>query len=176
MNRLLEIPPEDRSPEQAEAFERVAAGRGNIPTPYKVWIHSPQLALGMEQVGTYLNKRSHLTRREMEIGILLIANHWGGDYVLNNHKRSARKAGFDDATIEMMLRGERPTLPDPHEQAVHDLAATALSGAKPTDEAFASYAAALGREGIAECLAVLGYYSAVALAMKIHDVPLLEKD
>src|SRR3954468_8710585 len=116
MNRLLDIAPEERTPDQAEAYERVAAGRGNIPTPYKVWIHSPQLALGMEQVGTFLNKRSSLTRRELEIGIVLIANHWGGDYVLTNHKRGARKAGFDDATIEMMLRGERPALPDAHEQ------------------------------------------------------------
>ena len=29
----------------------------------------------------------------------------------------------------------------------------------------------LGREGLAEVLALLGYYSAVAMAMKLHRVP-----
>ena len=49
MNRLAEIAPEDRTPEQTEAFERVAAGRGSIPTPYKIWIHSGPIALGWEK-------------------------------------------------------------------------------------------------------------------------------
>jgi 4-carboxymuconolactone decarboxylase len=176
MNRLLDTAPEDRSPEQNEAFERVAAGRGNIPTPYKVWIHSPGLALGMEQVGTFLNKRSSLSRREVEIGILLIAGHWGGDYVLHNHRRSAKKAGFDDAFIDALLSGGRPKLEDAHEQAFLNLAATVVSGGKPTDEEFAGYAAVLGRNGIAEALALLGYYGSVALAMKLHDVPLLSHE
>ena len=176
MNRLLDIAPEDRSPEQTEAFDRVAAGRGNVPTPYKVWIHSPDIALGMEKIGTYLNKRSHLSRREIEIGILLIAQHWDGEYVLHNHKRGARKAGFDDATIDMILGGRRPTLPDPHEQAFYDLASQVVSGGKPSDEEYATYAKVLGREGIAEALVLLGYYSAVSLSMKIHDVPLLSGD
>ena len=176
MNRLLDIAPEDRTADQTEAFERVAAGRGNIPTPYRVWIHSAPIALGMEQIGTYLNKRSHLSRREIEIGILLIAQHWGGDYVLHNHKRGARKAGFDDDTIAKILSGERPELADEHEQAFYDLASTVVSGGKPTDAQFADYERVLKREGIAETLVLLGYYSAVSLSMKIHDVPLLAGD
>ena len=90
--------------------------------------------------------------------------------------RAARKAGFDDATIEMILAGKRPTLADAHEQAFLDLAATIVSGGKPTDEEFAGYAQVLKREGVAETLALLGYYGAVALAMKIHDVPLLSHE
>ncbi|HUO22824.1 MAG TPA: carboxymuconolactone decarboxylase family protein [Caulobacteraceae bacterium] len=176
MNRLLDIAPEDRTPAQAEAFERVAAGRGKVPTPYRVWIHSPDIALGMEQIGTYLNTRSHLSRREIEMGILLIATHWGGEYVLNNHIRAARKAGFDDAAIEALRSGERLTLADAHEQAFYDFAAATVAGAKPSDEDYARYERMLGRAGIAETLVLLGYYSAVSLSMKIHDVPLLAGD
>jgi 4-carboxymuconolactone decarboxylase len=174
MNRLLDTTPEERTPEQTEAFDRVAAGRGRIPTPYKVWIHSPALALGMEQVGTYLNKRSNLTKRQVEMGILMIAGHWGGDYVLHNHKRHAAKAGFDEAQIQALIAGQPIELADEREQAFHDLARTVVSGGKPTDEEFARYERVLGRAAIAETLALLGYYGAVALAMKIHDVPLLD--
>ena len=102
MSRLLDIDADKRTPDQNNAFERLAAGRGRIPTPYKVWIHSPTLALGMESVGTFLNKKSSLNRAQIEICIVQIAKHWEGDYALNNHIKAAKKAGMDDATIEKL--------------------------------------------------------------------------
>jgi 4-carboxymuconolactone decarboxylase len=54
---------------------------------------------------------------------------------------------------------------------VHRFAAALVAGAKLSDAAFAEIEKALGRDGIAEVLALLGYYTAVALAMKVHDVP-----
>lgn len=87
MNRILEIPPEQLTPEQATVFNRLVAGRGRILGPYKVWIHSPTIASGMEHIGTHLNKRGSLSPREVEIGILVIARHWDADYVRQAHIR-----------------------------------------------------------------------------------------
>ena len=56
------------------------------------------------------------------------------------------------------------------------LATAAITRQKPADEQYAQYAEALGRNGVAEALAAIGYYGSVAMAMKLHDVPLLEKD
>ena len=75
MNRILEIPPEQLTPEQTSVFEQLTAGRGRILGPYKIWIHSPVVARGMEQIGTFLNKRGSLSKRAVEIGILVIAQH-----------------------------------------------------------------------------------------------------
>ena len=41
-----------------------------------------------------------------------------------------------------------------------------------SDEVFDRAERLLGRNGIAEVLALLGYYSAVAMAVKLHRVPL----
>jgi len=81
MNRILEIPPDKLTPEQTAVFDQLTAGRGRILGPYKVWIHSPTVASGMEQIGTFLNKHASLSKREIEIGILVIAQHWQNDYV-----------------------------------------------------------------------------------------------
>ena len=85
MNRLLELPPEQQTPEQKKVFEQLVAGRGRILGPYKIWIHSPTIATGMEHIGTYLNKKGSLSEREVEIGILVIAQHWDADYVRQAH-------------------------------------------------------------------------------------------
>jgi len=46
------------------------------------------------------------------------------------------------------------------------------TGAKLADARFADVEKVLGRNGIAEVLVLLGYYTSVALAMKIHEVPI----
>ena len=170
MSRLLDIPAEKRTPDQSEAFDRLAAGRGRIPTPYKVWIHSPTLALGMESVGTFLNKKSSLTRRQIEIGIVQIASHWEGDYALNNHIKAAKKAGIDDATIEKLTSGQKATFTDPKEQAFYDLTSSMIARKNLSDADYARVEKELGRAGLAEALVLLGYYGSVAMAMKLHNV------
>ena len=172
MNRILEIPPDKLTPEQATVFDQLTAGRGRILGPYKVWIHSPTVASGMERIGTFLNKRSSLSKREVEIAILVIAQHWQGDYVRQAHIREGKAAGLAQDTIDAILAGGDPKLTDAHERAVHRFAAALVGGAKLSDQEFAAIEQALGRNGVAEVLVLLGYYTSVALAMKVHDVPI----
>lgn len=172
MNRILEIPPEKLTAEQTKVFDQLTAGRGRILGPYKVWIHSPTVASGMEHIGTFLNKRSSLSTREVEIGILVIAQHWQGEYVKQAHIRAGKAAGLSQDIIDAVLVGADPKLTDPHERAVHRFAAALVGGTKLTDAEFGETEKMLGREGIAEVLILLGYYTSVALAMKVHEVPI----
>jgi 4-carboxymuconolactone decarboxylase len=176
MNRILEIPPDKLPQAQATVFERLTAGRGRILGPYKIWIHSPTVASGMEQIGTFLNKSASLSKREVEIGILVIAQHWQGDYVRQAHIREGRAAGLSQETIDAILAGADPKLTDAHERAVHRFAVALVSGTKLSDADFAEIENVLGRDGIAEVLVLLGYYTSVALAMKAHDVPIPQPD
>ena len=172
MNRIQEIPQEKLTPEQTTVFNELTAGRGRILGPYKIWIHSPKVASGMEKIGTFLNKRSSLSPREVEIGILVIANHWNGEYVKQAHIKLGKEVGLSQETIDAILAGRDPKLTDPHERGVHAFATTLVSGKKPSDTEFAAIEQAIGREGIAEVLVLLGYYTSVALGMKVHEVPI----
>ena len=172
MNRLLDLSPDALTPEQKTVFDNLTAGRGRILGPYKVWIHSPTVADGMERIGTFLNKRSSLSTREVEIGILVIAQHWDAAYVRQAHVRAGKAAGLSGAVIEAILAGRDPKLEDAHEAAVHRFATALASGAKLSDADFAAIEKTLGREGIAEMLVLLGYYTSVSLAMKVHEVPI----
>jgi len=172
MNRILEIPPERLTPEQTTVFNQLVAGRGRILGPYKVWIHSPTLASGMEHIGTFLNKRGSLSPREVEIGILVIARHWDADYVRQAHIREGKRVGLSQETVDALVAGTDPKLTDPHERCVYDFAAALVAGAKVSDERFSEIEKVLGRNGVAEVLVLIGYYTSVALAMKVHEVPI----
>src|ERR1700746_309728 len=136
MNRILDIPPENLTAEQKTVFDNLTAGRGSILGPYRVWIHSPTVAAGMEHIGTFLNKRSSLSTREVEIGILVIARHWDADYVRQAHIKAGKAAGLSDEIIDALLAGRAPKLDDPHERAVHRFAAALAAGARLADAEF----------------------------------------
>src|SRR4051812_28878407 len=137
MNRLIDLPPEQLTADQKTVFDKLTAGRGRILGPYKVWIHSPTVAAGMEHIGTYLNKRGSLSAREVEIGILVIARHWDAAYVRQAHIRLGKEVGLSDEIIDAVLNGRDPKLADPHERAVHRFAAALAAGAKLPDAEFA---------------------------------------
>src|SRR5262245_37886357 len=172
MNRILEIPPERLTPEQTAVFNQLVAGRGRILGPYKVRIHSPTIASGMEHIGTHLNKRGSLSPREVEIGILLIARHWDADYVRQAHIREGKRVGLSQEVIDALLAGDDPGLADPHERGAYEFATALIRGAKLSDAKFEEIEQVLGRSGIAEVLVLIGYYTSVSLAMKVHEVPI----
>jgi 4-carboxymuconolactone decarboxylase len=173
MNRTQDVASDKLTGEQKSIFERLVAGRGRILGPFKIWIHSPPVANAMELLGTFLNKKSSLSTREVEIGILVISQHWDSNYVRTAHIRAGLAAGLPQTTIDTILAGGDPQLSDPHERAVHKFASTLVNkGAQLTDAEFAEIEKVLGRAGIAEVLTLLGYYSAVSLGMKVHQVPI----
>src|SRR5258707_15558152 len=108
MSRLLDLTPDQLTAEQKNIFEQLVAGRGRILGPYKVWIHSPTVAAGMEQIGTFLNKRSSLSSREVEIGILVIAQHWDADYVRQAHIKAGLAGGLPPETSDAGRAGRAP--------------------------------------------------------------------
>lgn len=170
-SRIKDIPETELTPEQAKVFQDLIAGRGRLLAPYRIWIHSPTLAAALETVGTFLNKRSSLSEREVELVICIIANHWKGEYVWTVHVRTCVKLGIPQGVFDAIRAGEEPKLDNERERAVYDLTKIAMAPGAGSDEVFDRAERLLGRNGIAEVLALLGYYSAVAMAVKLHRVP-----
>ncbi len=57
------------------------------------------------------------------------------------------------------------------ERSVYEIATTANEPEPASDALFDKAVSVLGREGLSDLLALIGYYTAVGLAMKIHRVP-----
>jgi 4-carboxymuconolactone decarboxylase len=171
MSRISEIQAESRTPEQARLFQQVTGARGMFYSPYKVWIHSPPVGFGMEMIGTHLNSDScALSAAEMEMAALITAQFWSATYVIKNHTAHAAKAGLDEETISALNSRTVPQLEDSRLEAVFRFTSSAVRGETPSDEEFEKYVSRLTRAGIAEILAVIGYFTSVSLAMKTHGI------
>jgi len=169
--RIRDIPDDQQSPAQKAAIQAVIGGRGRVPGPYRVWLHSPIMMQRLERLGTFLVNESSLKPREQELAILAIAAHWHGNFVFTVHSRVAREQGIPESAIADIRAGRLPALSDPREAAVVEIALTASDADPASDAVFARAIAALGEQSLADLLVFLGYYSAVAIAMKLHRVP-----
>src|SRR5690606_3707104 len=105
-----DIPENELSAEQAKVFADLVAGRGRLLAPYRIWIHSPKLAAALETVGTFLNKKSSLSEREVELAICIIANHWKGGYVWTVHTRTCVRLGIPQSVFDAIRAGRDPQL------------------------------------------------------------------
>jgi len=170
-SRILDVAPEHMTAAQQAGVAALLAGRGRLLAPYRIWLHSPGLMRAMEQLGTFLNKQSSLTEREVELGICLAAHHWAGDYVFESHARRCLDLGFPPAVIAAIRDDLVPDLPDERERMVHEIVRLAGQKGAGPDAGFDAAVATLGRDGLAEVICLVGYYSAVAIGMKLHRVP-----
>lgn len=170
-NRVLDYDPSTASPFQQKIAERVTQGRGRMLTPYKIWIHCPEVAEGMEVIGTYLNTGGSMTTAEVELVILLVAVYWGSPFVIDAHVKHGRRAGLEDAALNDILARKPVTFADERLQTINEMTTLALAkGGAASDAEFGKFEKVLGRRGIAEVLILIGYYTSVALGMRLHNV------
>lgn len=171
-SRIKEIPENELTAEQKKVFDDLVAGRGKLLTPYKIWIHAPRLAAALETIGTYLNKKSSLSTREVELVICIIANHWKGEYVWAAHVKVCVELGIKPGVFDAIRAGQTPQFDNERERTIYDLSQIAMAPGGGSDEVFNRAEKILGRNGIAEVVGLLGYYSSVSMGMKLHRVPL----
>jgi 4-carboxymuconolactone decarboxylase len=168
-SRLKDIPFEDYSQAQKEVLAKVLAARGRIPVPLKVWLQSPKLAQAIEPLSTMLNTASSLAKREWEIAVIVMAQHWGSASVLDAHCNFMRAAGSPEAVIAALQAREPPPFETDREKAVYAIATACDRGEHVSNVIFDHAEKTLGPEGLAELIAFLGYYSGIAIAMKLYS-------
>jgi 4-carboxymuconolactone decarboxylase len=158
----------DLSSRQREIFERIATGpRGAVPRIFHLYLNSPELAARVEDLGAFCRYATTLPKKLSELAILITARHWRADYEWSIHAGEALKAGLAEATVAAIEAGERPDFDDPDQALIYDFASEFFRANDVSDALFARAVARFGRPMTVELAAILGYYSMLAIAVRI---------
>lgn len=164
----------DLTPEQAEVVAEVVSGkRGKVPAPMIAWLRNAELARRGQQLGELLRFDTTLEPVLRELAIIICGRHWTSHHEWTAHKKLALEAGLDPATIADIAAGR----PDPYlrslrEETVFKVATTLLSQGKIDADLYRQGIATLGKTGMVELVAVLGYYCLVALTLNAFEIGL----
>jgi 4-carboxymuconolactone decarboxylase len=158
----------DLTPRQREVFDAIASGpRGAVPWIFHLYLNSPELASRVQQLGAFCRYGTSLPPRLSELAILVVARHWKSGYEWAIHAREARKAGLSDALIAAIEAGRRPAFDDADAELVYDFATEFFRRNDVPDDLFARAIEGFGRTTTVELAGILGYYSMLAIAIRI---------
>lgn len=165
------LSPQTLTPKQKAVYDSIAASRnGAVPTPFHIFLQSPELADRAQQLGSLLRYRTGLTPRQSEIAILVTAKHWDEEYEWSVHAPEARKAGVPEDVIQAIRTGTRPASLTGDEALVYEFANTFYAKRDVPEEVFERAVARFGQKSVVELASILGYYSMLAIVMRIYRV------
>ena len=171
--RYRELGRDELSAAQKALFDSIASTRGGVvPTPFHVLAESPELASLTQALGAFCRYRTGLSPRLSELAVLITAAHWGADYEFGVHAPEALKAGLAQPVIDALRKGETPPLEDDDSRLIYEFATTFYATRDVPDWLFADAVARFGRRRVVELAGVLGYYSGLAMLLRIFRVSL----
>jgi 4-carboxymuconolactone decarboxylase len=164
---------DELSAAQMALFDSIASTRGGVvPTPFHVLAESPELASLTQALGAFCRYRTGLSPRLSELAVLITAAHWGADYEFDVHAPEALKAGIAQPVIDALRNGKAPPLEDADSRLIYEFATTFYATRDVPDRLFEDAIARFGRRRVVELAGVLGYYSGLAMLLRIFRVSL----
>ena len=169
--RYAEIPYDQMTPEQQEAYRFVVEKRGPLGGPNKIWVHNPKLAKVIGPFGQHFRKGYSLSEREREIAVCIVNSKWHSIYPTNAHERAAKAAGLPSEKVEAILSGIPTSFDDKREQVVYEMAICLTSSRWASKGLYDRAVEALGHVGITDVITLMGFYTSVSMTLAFYDVP-----
>jgi 4-carboxymuconolactone decarboxylase len=149
-----------------------AAGATSLSSPFNVWNRKPELADRLQKVGEYIRFRSSLPPRLNEFAILITARKWNAQYEWFAHHRLAMAGGLNPAVAEDLAHGRVPANMKADEQVIYDFTTEMHERKGVSDATYKRAVDAFGEQGVADLIAVNGYYVLVAMTVNVDRTPI----
>ncbi|MBE1536480.1 carboxymuconolactone decarboxylase family protein [Actinomadura algeriensis] len=183
-SRLPLLPPGALAEEQRAVYEAVTGGPrggrapafrltdedGRLLGPFNAMLYSPSVGLPLQDLGAALRFRTAFTKREREIATLVVAARLRSDFEWYAHERIGLRAGLEQDEMDALRAGRAPMLGDVRERVVYEAARQLAAEGDVSDAVYAEAVATLGRSAVVELVTLVGYYTALAMQLRVFRV------
>jgi 4-carboxymuconolactone decarboxylase len=184
MARLDILIPGELDPAQRQLYEAITGGpraagpqlfrltddTGGLAGPFNAMLYAPAVGAALQELGAAIRYRTGLPDRTREIAILLVAAQWDSAVERDSHEAIGRACGLTEDEIGDLRAGRPPDLTDDQERAAYELVRALLLRGDLDDSEHAAAVAVLGSAAIVELSTLVGYYSTLALQLRIFRV------
>ena len=182
MPRIRPLAPGELTPEQGALYAAITGGPraqgpqhfaltasdGSLRGPFDALLRSPAVGTAQQELGAAIRYRTKFTDRMRELAILLVAAHWDSTFERESHEAIARAIGFGEDELAAIRALDVSGFPP--DEGIVGRSAVALLDGDLSDESWEAAAAALGEDGVFELTALVGYYSTLALQLRVFRV------
>jgi len=158
---------------QQQLFQEVAGPRGGVVRgPFAIWLRHPDLVEKANEFGSHLRMNTSVPRELSELGILITARFWSASYEWYAHADAAVEAGIEGKAVEAIRLGLEPQFSDQRQRSVYNLAKELYEDRFISDSSYDKAIEILGQEQVIDLVAILGFYTMVALTLNSFHAPL----
>jgi 4-carboxymuconolactone decarboxylase len=179
--RLPAYHPQHLRADQRDLYDRITGGPrgtgtqhfplleedGSLAGPFGPMLLNPPVGDALQELGAALRYRGALPDRARELVILAVAAHHNSRFEWRAHAPAARAAGVDDDELERVRAGALPAGGDPVARAAARVALALMTHGDLEDAEFGAARETLGEAGVYEVTTLVGYYSTLALQMRV---------
>jgi 4-carboxymuconolactone decarboxylase len=183
VTRLPTLRPSQLTPAQAELYVQITQGPrasgpqhfalatedGSLNGPFNAFLFSPPLGSAVQALGEAVRFSTNLSARTREIAILVVAAYWRSDFERAAHESVGRAVGLTEPELAELRAGGLPKLSDKTESAAGQFVHALLTG-DIADEEWARLMPVLGNTALVELSTLVGYYSMLALQLRVFRV------
>ena len=128
----------------------------------------------VQKLGEHLRFKSTLPSRLSEYLILLVARTWTQGTEWHAHHALALKGGLKPEIADAIAEGRRPENLAADEAALYDLYDELQRNRSVSDATYARLTSHFGEQGVIDAVAILGYYTLLAMVLNTTRVPVPE--
>ncbi|OYX43025.1 MAG: carboxymuconolactone decarboxylase [Rhodobacterales bacterium 32-67-9] len=156
--------------EWPEALADMQTGFAGGLNVYRTMAHHPALLRAWAGLRDHVVVQTTLGRELSEVAILRTGVRLGSSYEWNQHVARARKCGLTDARIGT-IRGA-PEAMAPVDGVIARAVDELFDTSRLTPETAADLAGAVGKEGVLDLMATVGFYSTLGFILNTFATPL----
>jgi 4-carboxymuconolactone decarboxylase len=182
--RLAALSSDKMTPEQVGLYREILSGpRGQGPRavlldtgaaglagPFNAMLYAPEVGRALQELGAAIRFRTKLTPRIREMAILVVAQAWDSAYERASHEPIGRDAGLTEPEIEALRSGTDPGFADDQERVAYQVVRSLVGPADLDDQQYDIAVRTLGEQALVELSTLVGYYSTLALQLRIFRV------
>lgn len=155
--------PTEFTAEQKPVAEEIMKTIGQLGGPYGAWINRPELAKRIHNLSNYYRGPAAIPDKLRLLAVLVTIRHWGAEFPWSAQVPQALKAGLAQATIHAIGEGKVPSLTDPDEEVVYQVATELLDRRSLSDATYRRALDRLGQGVLTELVALVGHFTTVSL-------------
>ena len=171
--RIPDLKENEMTDRQQQLFQEIAGPRGGVVRgPFAIWLRHPDLAEKANEFGSHLRMNTSVPRQLSELAILVTARFWSASYEWHAHADAAVEAGIEGDTVEAIRLGLEPQFKDQRQASVYNLAKELYENRFISDTTYNKAIEILGQAQVIDLVAILGFYTMVALTLNGFHAPL----
>lgn len=184
MSRIAQMHPDSLSDAQRAIYDGITAGKRatgpqlfnltddqkKLNGPFNALLLSPPVGAALSGVGEAIRFGTDIQARVREIAILIVAQEYKCEFEWYAHAAIGRDVGLDEEMLRALRTGETPIFEDTNEQAQYDFCIQLIRTRKIEDVLYERVKAIIGESGMLELVALVGYYTTLALIMNVYEI------